>query len=116
MRAFCILPVVMFFGCAVFQAAEPEGPASTSSKEGVEPPTPWALKVTYYYVSDESHWQSGSNATLYTSDCLPLAEVSGTFFDRACMEGTAILRDGRLLNYASKCDCGRPCPTGGTVC
>ena len=75
-----------------------------------DPGTPGGTFVnTYYYVADESNHSGAPNATLYAPDCSPIAEVSTSFADAACIEGSARLADGRVLNYYQPCSCGGPC-------
>ncbi|MBN2723170.1 MAG: hypothetical protein JXR95_03770 [Deltaproteobacteria bacterium] len=71
---------------------------------------------TFYYLAMESDYPSGSDATLYDSSCNPIVNVSSDFSDDICIEGSGKLSDGRILNYATSCSCGRSCPTGGIVC
>jgi 3D (Asp-Asp-Asp) domain-containing protein len=42
--------------------------------------------------------------------------VPAEFSDDVCIEGSGRLEDGRVINYADTCSCGRPCPTGGIIC
>ena len=71
---------------------------------------------TYYYVADESNYSGADDTTLYDSNCDPLAEVPAAYSDDVCIEGSGKLETGEVVNYAENCSCGRPCPTGGTVC
>ena len=71
---------------------------------------------TYYYFSNENDFSGTDDTTLYDSSCNPIAEVPASFSDSVCIEGSGILEDGTVINYSSKCSCGRACPTGGTVC
>jgi len=71
---------------------------------------------TYYYVSREEDYSGADDTMLYDSNCNPIAEVPAAFSDDACIEGTGLLENGAVVNYASSCSCGRPCPTGGIVC
>ena len=41
--------------------------------------------------------------------CNPLAHVSRAFAAQVTMQGTGRLRDGRLVNVASRCKCGNRC-------
>lgn len=41
--------------------------------------------------------------------CVPLAHVTRAFAAQVSMQGTGKLRDGRLVNVATRCQCGRPC-------
>ena len=71
-----------------------------------------SLWNTYYYVPVEQTQTSGPRTTLYNANCEPIAEVPASFSDSACIEGTGRLKDGRVVNYASVCQCGRRCPYG----
>ena len=71
---------------------------------------------TYYYLSAEADYDGADDTTLFDANCDPLAEVPAEYSDAVCIEGSGVLEDGTVINYASTCDCGRPCPTGGTVC
>ncbi len=75
-----------------------------------------AFVHTYYYLAEEVNYTGSADTTLYDSQCRPLARVSAKFADSACIEGSGKLRDGTIINYAKTCNCGRRCPTGGTVC
>ncbi len=71
---------------------------------------------TYYYFANENDYEGVDDTTLYDSSCNPIAEVPADFSDSVCIEGSGILEEGVVINYSSKCNCGRPCPTGGIVC
>ncbi|MEZ4459187.1 MAG: 3D domain-containing protein [bacterium] len=71
---------------------------------------------TYYYLSVESDYSGAADTTLFDSNCDAIAQVPAAYSDAACIEGSGRLKDGTVVNYASTCTCGRPCPTGGTVC
>jgi 3D (Asp-Asp-Asp) domain-containing protein len=76
-----------------------------------------AFEISYYYVAVESNHPDGDGATLYDDQCKPIVDVSVSFAEAACIEGTGKLEDDRLVNFASRCDCGHPCPTSGdTIC
>ena len=100
-------------------SAQCPGPAQTSGccrlpeGGGTSIGTLWN---TYYYLAVEQNYPGTKDTTLYDSSCQPLVDVSANFSDAACIEGSARLSDGRVINYATTCSCGRPCPTGGTVC
>jgi 3D (Asp-Asp-Asp) domain-containing protein len=72
--------------------------------------------ITYYFKAVEEDYPGVANTTLYDDMCRPIADVSAAFSDVICIEGSGRLSDGRVLNYASTCSCGRPCPTGGIIC
>lgn len=46
---------------------------------------------------------------LNDQSCVPLAHVTPAFAAQVAMQGTGRLRDGRLVNVASRCACGRRC-------
>lgn len=72
--------------------------------------------ITYYFLAKETDYPGAADTTLYDSQCAPIVQVSAAFSDAVCIEGSGLLQDGRVINYASTCSCGRPCPTGGIVC
>jgi 3D (Asp-Asp-Asp) domain-containing protein len=72
--------------------------------------------ITYYYLAKETDYPGPADTTLYDANCAPIVDVSAAFSDAVCIEGSGLLQDGRVINYASTCSCGRPCPTGGIVC
>ncbi len=63
---------------------------------------------TYYYLAAESGYEGADDTTLYDHECDPIAEVPADFADDACIEGSARLEDGTVINYHSPCSCG-PC-------
>lgn len=71
---------------------------------------------TYYYLSNEDDHSGPKNTALNDSNCNPIVNVSSSFSDAVCIEGSGKLSDGRVINYAKTCSCGRPCPTGGIIC
>jgi 3D (Asp-Asp-Asp) domain-containing protein len=74
------------------------------------------MYITYYYLSQESNYSGTANTTLYDKNCKAIVKVSSKFSDSACIEGSGRLKDGRVINYAKTCSCGRRCPTGGIIC
>ncbi|PKN44047.1 MAG: hypothetical protein CVU59_12670 [Deltaproteobacteria bacterium HGW-Deltaproteobacteria-17] len=71
---------------------------------------------TYYYLAMESDYSGADDTTLYDANCAPIAQVPADFSDDVCIEGSGRLDDGRVINYARSCNCGRTCPTGGIIC
>jgi 3D (Asp-Asp-Asp) domain-containing protein len=71
---------------------------------------------TYYYFADEADYSGSDDTTLYDDSCNPIAEVPADYSDDVCIEGSGILEDGTVINYADSCSCGRNCPTGGKIC
>ena len=61
--------------------------------------------ITYYWVALESEAPGEPDTHVYDDGCNQLAFVSNAFFARMRLEGTARLRDGRLLNYDGACAC-----------
>lgn len=51
----------------------------------------------------------GDLVPLNDQRCRPLAHVTRAFADQVQLQGTGKLRDGRLVNVATRCQCGRPC-------
>lgn len=84
----------------------------------LDPPEPIMvgnLWNTYYYVANEAdHQGEAVDTPLLTADCEVLAEVPKAFHDDLCIEGSGILADGRVVNYASACtrDCFAAVPCG----
>ena len=98
-----------------------DGGDSNSDPGGGDPNAPRGdyageFEITYYYKSVETDFSGSDDTTLYDASCQPIAQVPASFSDSACIEGSARLEDGRVVNYATTCSCGRPCPTGGTIC
>lgn len=67
---------------------------------------------TYYYLALETDYPGTADTTLFDDSCAPIADVPADFSDSVCIEGSGRLADGRVVNYASTCSCGRPCPYG----
>ena len=87
--------------------------SDTSQDVVTTPPGPGTpigtFENTYYYLAEEGAHSGPAEATLYDSSCDPIAVVSSSFADAACIEGTARLDDGRVINYYQPCSCGGPC-------
>ena len=71
---------------------------------------------TFYYLSSEDEHPGTANTALNDANCNPIATVSADFSDSVCIEGSGKLADGRVINFAQTCSCGRSCPTGGIIC
>lgn len=110
---------------------EPPKPAVTVAPDvtdRVEDNTPKQLglfDITFYYVvteddvvpkaapandnTSEVTLAAGTQPELVTlydyKSCEPIAEVTPEFASMARLQGTGKLRDGRLVNIASRCDC-----------
>ncbi|MEZ4400191.1 MAG: 3D domain-containing protein [Kofleriaceae bacterium] len=98
------------------------------------PPTPIGeFQITFYYIIHEAEMAAPANdnaladsedqslaamgpltppadlVPLRAQDCTPLAHVTKAFAGQVAMQGTGRLRDGRMVNVATGCKCGRPC-------
>jgi len=71
-----------------------------------------AMWNTYYYLAEELDYAGADDTTLYDASCNPIADVPAAFSDDVCIEGSGLLADQRVINYATTCSCGRPCPYG----
>lgn len=63
---------------------------------------------TYYYLATEDAYSGADDTTLYDANCDAIADVPADFADAACIEGSARLEDGTVINYDQPCSCG-PC-------
>lgn len=94
---------------------------SATTTISTQPNTKITKKVTvnpsFYHIATEQVKETGDDVTVFSPEGKPLAEVRESFYKRLALEGTGMLRDGRLLNYHSKKN-GRtyfnfvPYPTG----
>ncbi len=79
-----------------------------------------SLWVTYYWLVEEADYSGvdhgDKDTTLFDKACRPIAKTTASFSDALCVEGSGRLTDGRVINYAATCACGRACPNGGKVC
>jgi 3D (Asp-Asp-Asp) domain-containing protein len=66
-------------------------------------------KFTYYWVTTEVEFEGLPDTDLIDPTCRVLAAVPAGFARSLTMEGTGLLGDGRLVNYAPVCLCGPPC-------
>ncbi len=72
----------------------------------LDPPEPVVLGSlwnTYYYLANEADHETPADTPLFSGDCDILADVPEAFHDDLCIEGSGILRDGRVVNYTSTC-------------
>lgn len=72
----------------------------------LDPPEPLQLGFvwnTYYYLANEADHATPADTPLLTADCDILGDVPEAFHDDLCIEGSGILTDGRVVNYASSC-------------
>jgi 3D (Asp-Asp-Asp) domain-containing protein len=69
-----------------------------------------SFKITYYYVADEADYGGADDTALYEPTCDVLAVVPAQFAHDVIIEGTGVLVDGRVFNYAGSCGCAlSPC-------
>jgi 3D (Asp-Asp-Asp) domain-containing protein len=72
----------------------------------LDPPEPFHIGFlwnTYYYLANEADHSAAADTPLLSAGCDILADVPEEFHDDLCIEGSGILRDGRVVNYASSC-------------
>ncbi len=72
----------------------------------LDPPEPLQIGFlwnTYYYLANEADHHTPADTPLLSGDCDILGDVPQAFHDDLCIEGSGILRDGRVVNYASTC-------------
>lgn len=62
------------------------------------------FKLTYYWIVYEQEFPGRPTVPLYTLDGKVIAVVSSIFAERVSMEGTGVLRDGRIVNLHKECD------------
>jgi 3D (Asp-Asp-Asp) domain-containing protein len=69
---------------------------------------------TFYYLANEADHGAAADAPLYDASCELLGQVPQVFHDDLCIEGSGILADGRVLNFARGCteDCFFALPCG----
>lgn len=63
---------------------------------------------TYYYLSSEDDYAGAQDTPIYDGSCNEIARVRQEFHDSVCIEGSGILGDGRVINYASTCTTSCP--------
>jgi len=68
--------------------------------------------MTFYWVAEERETRGQPNTYVYDTQCLPVAGISVAYLRQLAMEGTGLLVDGRLLNFAGRCACS----WSGTAC
>ena len=92
----------------------PPGPDKNQNKGKL---LPQKMKITYYYLAQEKDYAAGPpNAVIKDSACKAIATVSKKFYDALCIEGSGRLKDGRVVNYWTKCTCADQCAYGSKIC
>lgn len=61
------------------------------------------FKITYYWIVFQAEFKGAPSVPLYDKKRKVLAVVTDAFGRRVSMEGTGILRDGRVVNLHEKC-------------
>jgi 3D (Asp-Asp-Asp) domain-containing protein len=79
----------------------PQGTVSQDNSVGQEVGT---FKVTYYWIVFEEEFPGRPSVPLYDIKGKVLAVVEDRFAERVSMEGTGVMRDGRVLNLHNECD------------
>lgn len=67
---------------------------------------------TYYFLADEDDHTGPQDTPIYDSSCTEIARVRQDFHDSVCIEGSGILSDRRVINYATTCT--DSCPAART--
>jgi 3D (Asp-Asp-Asp) domain-containing protein len=72
------------------------------------------FQLTYYWLAHERRSKSAEadamvGEVLRSKHCEPIAEVSPHFAERLSVEGSGVLKDGRVVSIAGNCECGSPC-------
>lgn len=68
------------------------------------------FEITYYWMAHERDRRGPRDTRIYTTNCKSIARVSRAFAARLGLEGTGMLRDGRIVNVAGACECASsPC-------
>lgn len=62
------------------------------------------MNPSFYNIAVESEKETGDDMIVFSPEGKPLVEVRESFYKRLTLEGTGMLRDGRLLNFHSKKD------------
>jgi 3D (Asp-Asp-Asp) domain-containing protein len=95
----------------------PSGPPDTHPDAPSGPPDAGgpgpvlgSFKLTYYYVAAEADYTGTKDTALYEPGCSVLAVVPSEYAHAVIIEGTGMLDDGQVFNYAGACACAlSPC-------
>ncbi|MDH5751152.1 MAG: 3D domain-containing protein [Deltaproteobacteria bacterium] len=77
------------------------------------------FRLTYYHVAMEYAPRDGEQANwpIYEPSCENIiTRTTRSFHDSLSLEGTGLLRDGRLVNFHERCSCARPGFQGSRIC
>jgi len=65
------------------------------------------FRLTFYWIATEAaHLMEDSETLLFTQRGFPIGTFPQKFVDEVTLEGTAMLADGRVLNYDGRCRWG----------
>ena len=67
---------------------------------------------TYYFLADEDDHTGPQDTPIYDAGCTEIARVRQDFHDSVCIEGSGVLSDDRVINYATSCTTS--CPAART--
>jgi 3D (Asp-Asp-Asp) domain-containing protein len=113
-----ILACSAFAGCDGGAPARPAAAPAPESRVAGDAPA-GALGdfwITYYWVEMERDYPGADDTLLVEPSGRPLLKVPKGFADRVCVEGTGVLRDGRVVNIEN-CSSGYRCAgSNATVC
>src|SRR5574341_1377944 len=86
--------------------AEDKLPTAGKAREGRGYPL-GEFRLTFYWVALETdHWLDEPGTMLFTQRGFPIGTFPPRFAAELTMEGTALLADGRVLNYDGRCPFG----------
>jgi 3D (Asp-Asp-Asp) domain-containing protein len=93
----------------------PAVPAARADRAPL-PPESATFANTYYDFPDDDG--GVADTTVYTTRCEPIAQVSRSFHDRLCVQGSGRLASGATVSFAGRgCACAETCPrTGQRIC
>jgi 3D (Asp-Asp-Asp) domain-containing protein len=96
--------------CGGSVEAQPDATPAPDA-HAVELPPPGAVRgsfqLTYYWVTAEDDFSGAADTQIYDATCAPIATVPAKFVDALNLEGTGRLADGRVINDAGACGCGK---------
>jgi 3D (Asp-Asp-Asp) domain-containing protein len=75
------------------------------------------FRNTYYDLPHERDYR-GTNVSLMSAACDPIAAVPRSFYESACVQGSGTLKSGKTVSFARRdCGCAEVCPrTGQRIC
>ncbi len=58
---------------------------------------------TFYILADEDSWSGPATTMLYDARCQPITKVRRAFYNSLCIQGSGVLSDDTVVNYARHC-------------